>query len=269
MKGIIPQIRVRNLKDREIESLLSLIIKLLEESELPSDIFAKIISELSRLLGQYQQAINRQRKNALTGELRKIDALRNQQLNSFMKGLTYYLTYKGTTVGDAAELVEKAVIKYGKGIHRSSDKVETVTIRSMIKDLSGTEETEALGNLHMLGLITSLNGSNEHFDKLYLERAASEVEDTTPHIIPTRKLIKEALNTVVYLLNLLQRTEPEAYATIAGELAQIIGAVMAVGKSRKTRNANETVQTEEPQEVDQTDETPVVEPEIEEVNVAA
>lgn len=245
MTTTVPFLRVTKLKDREIESILSLVIRLLTETALPVEIFAKILADLEALLKMYQRAMNRQRKSALTSAIRKIDELRNMQLKSFTKGIEYYQTLQGTSLGDAAELLDTILEKYGKGISRESDKVETVKIRSLLADLATTEAVAALELLNLNATIVSLNGSNEEFDKLYLQRAANEADDTTPSLLPTKKLVSESMYLLVYLVNFLERTEPEMYGVFAGELAEIIGDVMTVAKARQTRNSHEEEEIEE------------------------
>lgn len=249
METIVPFLRVSKLKDREIESVLTLVIKLLVESNLPSDIFAKLIEDLSQLLQKLQQALNRQRKNELTVEIRKADEERSHHFNTFIKGVEYYLTMTGTPREEAAHLLEAVIDKYGKGLVRESDIVETVKIRSLIKDLTGTERAAALETLSMTETIDSLNSSNEYFDILYLKRANSDAEDDTPTLTPLRKEVGNAFYLLVYLINFLNRKEPDAYGGVAGDITEIIGNIMTVAKARQTRNSHE-------------EETPVEEEEI-------
>lgn len=246
----VPHLRIRCLKDREIESVLTFIIKLLLEANLPSEVFTKLIGELVSLMQKFQMAINRQRKNELTADIRKADEERNKHFNTFLKGVEYFLSMSGTPMEEAAHLLRKVIDKYGKGIIRESNKVETVKLRSLLKDLHEANEAAALETLNMSATIDSLNSSNEYFDVLYLKRSAQEAEDDTPSLIPTRKEIAESLYLLVNLINFYNRIEPEVYGAFAGELAEIITDMMTVAKARQTRNAHE-------QESSVEEETPV------------
>lgn len=245
METVVPFLRVSKMKDREIESVITLVIKLLVESNLPSDIFAKLIGDLSQLLQKLQQAINKQRKNELTAEIRKADEERCLHFNTFVKGVEYYLTMTGTPRAEAAHLLEAVIEKYGKGLVRESDMVETVKIRSLIKDLTETERAAALETLSMSETIDTLNSSNEYFDILYLKRANSDAEDDTPTLTSLRKEVANAFYLLVYLINFLNRKEPDAYGGVAGDITEIIGNVMTVAKARQTRNSHEEENEEE------------------------
>lgn len=252
MAGIIPFLRTSKMKDLELVSVLSLIIKLLEDVGYTSDIFIKLIAELKKLLAQYQQTINRQRKSKLTAHIRHTDELRNRLLDTLWKAVAYFLTMEGTPMGSAAELIQNVIDTYGKGITRESDKVETVTIRSLLRDLSGADEVAALETLSLTATVNELQETNETFDELYLQRAADEAEDTTPTLISMRKRVAERCYLLVYLVNFYSSIEPETFSALAGELAEIIGDAMSVAKARETRNSHEDETPEE-------DETPAEE----------
>lgn len=244
MATMVPFLRVSKLKDREIESIVSLVIRLLTETALPLEIYAKVLAELQALLETYQQAIHRERKSALTVPIREVDVLRNEQFNSFVQGVKYYLTLKGTTMGDAAEVLKVVLDKHRIGISRESDKVKTVKLRAMLADLAGEEEAAALEMLSFGGAIMSLGNSNEKFDKLTLQRAADDAEDNTPSLLTMRKLLSETMYLLVYLVNFGDRTESEAYGAFAGELAEIISDTMTIAKARETRNSHEEEESE-------------------------
>lgn len=239
MSGYIPFLRVSKLKDRELESVLTLIIKLLLESNLSLSVISKIIAELSSLLGQIQQAQNKNRASELTAQIRALDEQRGNQITSLFKGVDFYMTLTGTPMAEAAEVIDAVIEKYGIKIIHEGDKVSTVRIRTMIKELMEDDLIAATDTLSLTATVNAINTSNEKFDALYLQRATDDAEDTTPNLVPTRKLINERAYMLVYLFNFLYESEPETYAAVAGEMAEIIGDVMAVAKARETRNSHD------------------------------
>lgn len=239
MSGYIPFLRVAKLKDRELESVLTLIIKVLVESGLSLDIITKVIADFSGLLQKLQQALNRSRRSELTAQIQEVDALRDKHVISLFKGVDYFRTLANSDMVTAADAIDAVLEKYGSKMITESNSIVTVKIRTLIKELKEPELVVATDSLSLTTVVDSLNATNEQFDALYLQRATEDAENDTPTLIPTRRSINDRCYMLVYLINFLYETEPETYGSVAGDLAEIIGDLMAVAKSRETRNSHE------------------------------
>lgn len=239
MKRIVPFPRVRQLKDRETDSLISLIVQVVDKKTLLPETFAQLLEELTTCQKSLQKALFRQRKNELTAEIRRIDELRKKEYKTLLKGVDYYLSMSDTPLEEAALELWHIIKPYGTELYRENDRAETAQLRSLLKKLQRDEAVTAIETLNMRTLVDSLEALNEEFDILYLKRASAEAEDDTPKLIPVRKDIADLLDVFVDLINFYNHIEPAAYGPIAGELAEIIGDVMAIAKARKTRKTNE------------------------------
>lgn len=231
----VPYLRVKRLRDREIEAVTTHICKSIMEYSLPAEIFGTMLHEITSLLGDFQEAMNRQRKNELTAELRRIDTRRNREYHALLKGIDYFQMLSDPPKVEAALELQEVLGRYGKSLSRESDIIETVKLRTLMDELRHDELATALERLSLTDTIDRLHSANEQFDTLYLKRATVEAEDTTPLLAPTRQLLVETINLLISNVSFYNRIEPENYADIAAELTEIIGDIMALAKTRKTR----------------------------------
>lgn len=187
--------------------------------------------------------LNKSRQNKYTKDLNVLNKSRKEQFSA-LDNILSGLSKKTGERAQAAKRILTAIHKHTTTLSNIGYAKCTRKINQITETLSSMEED--IQTAGVAEWITDLLTVHEQFKVMEKNKITYTIDSNTlPPLREARRKAADYLETILGSIVILVEEHPDIYEPMLAEINEIIGDIMAVARSKKTRNSHNDEQQEE------------------------